>query len=488
MNWPIKAPRLVAAALWAAATFFSTTGCEKPNNIGVELPGTAAITTAYRDYAVTAATVRLDSLPTLKADRLLAGRLLDGNTGITTAASFYSNLQIQPDSLPAAFDNVQLDSLVLTLPFDRLYGNSTAPARFDVYQLAQKLDERTAYTSASAPALGSAIATNVAGALNRTRTDTSSTAGTAPINVVNLVIARGTSLAFANNLFTLLKDPNFTQTKLDAFWKGYAVVPSAGYSGAALRIYPAPNDINRALTGFSLYYHDSKKRPRGYYFATAFPGPSDARYFTRVVPDFSGAGPLARLATPGQAVPAAATNGVTYLQDGNGLATRLEIPGLRALRDTVGVTVNRAELLVPVKPFSSSLFPNPDQTYIYEANANGRILERVVNGIPTKRLVQANAQSQQTQVAQSQAVGTLYTLDASNTYYSTLVTSYVQAYLLNQLGGELPASYILSPTLSLPVVFTPSAPGQPSLALALNRAALDGNGIKLRIYFSRTNN
>ena len=479
MNWPIKAPRLVAAALWAAATFFSTTGCEKPNNIGVELPGTAAITTAYRDYDVTAATVRLDSLPTLKADRLLAGRLLDGNTGIATAASFYSNLQIQTDSLPAAFDNVQLDSLVLTLPFDRLYGNSTTPARFDVYQLAQKLDERTAYTSASAPALGSAIATNVAGVLNRTRTDTASTAGAVPTNVARFTLARGTSSAFANNLFTLLKDPAFTQTKLDAFWKGYAVVPSAGYSGAVLKIDPAQ-------TFFASYYHDSQNRKRVYYFITSLN--NDARYFTRVVPDFSGAGPLARLATPGQAVPAAATNGVTYLQDGNGLATRLEIPGLRALRDTVGVTVNRAELLVPVKPFSSSLFPNPDQTYIYEANANGRILERVVNGIPTKRLVQANAQSQQTQVAQSQAVGTLYTLDASNTYYSTLVTSYVQAYLLNQLGGELPASYILSPTLSLPVVFTPSAPGQPSLALALNRAALDGNGIKLRIYFSRTNN
>ena len=480
MNWPIKAPRPVAAALWAAATFFSTTGCEKPNNIGVELPGTAAITTAYRDYAVTASTVRLDSLPTLKADRLLAGRLLDGNTGITTAASFYSNLQIQTDSLPAAFDNVQLDSLVLTLPFDRLYGNSTAPARFDVYQLAQKLDERTAYTSASAPTLGSAIATNVAGALNRTRTDTSSTTGTAPINVINLVLARGTSSAFANNLFTLLKDPNFTQTKLDAFWKGYAVVPSAGYSGAVVKIYPTPNEINLP-TGFTLYYHDSKQRTRPYYLITAFPA-SDARYFTRVVPDFSGAGPLARLATPGQAVPAAATNGVTYLQDGNGLATRLEIPGLRALRDTVGVTVNRAELLVPVKPFSNSLFPNPAQTYIYEANANGRILERVVDGVPTKRLIQANDQSQQTQTVQSQAVGTLYTLDASNTYYSTLVTSYVQAYLLNQLGGEQPASYILSPTLSLPRAF------QPMLGLTLNRAALDGNGIKLRIYFSRTNN
>ena len=483
MNWPIKAPRPVAAALWAAATFFSVAGCEKPNNIGVELPGTAAITTAYRDYAVTAATVRLDSLPTLKADRLLAGRLLDGNTGIATAASFYSNLQIQTaDSLlPAAFDNVQLDSLVLSVAFDRLYGNSTTPARFDVYQLAQKLDERTAYTSASAPALGSVIATNVAGALNRTVVDTATTVGAVPTNVARLALARGTSSAFANSLFTLLKDPTFTQTKLDAFWKGYAVVPSAGYSGAVLKVDP-----NR--TGFILYYHDSKNRARVYLLVTSFSSLSDARYFTRVASDFSGAGPLARLAVPGQAVPAAATNGVTYLQDGNGLATKLEIPGLRALRDTAGVTVNRAELLVPVQPFSSSLFPNPAQTYIYEANANGRILERVVNGVPTKRLIQANDQSQQTQYinpqngAPSQAVGTLYTLDASNTYYSTLVTSYVQAYLLNQLGGEQPASYILSPTLSLPQVF------QPALGLTLNRAALDGNGIKLRIYFSRTNN
>jgi len=477
MNWPIKALRPVVAALLATATFLSTTGCEDPNNIGVELPGTADITTSYRDLPVTAYTVRRDSIETLKADRMLVGRLTDASTGIVTTASLYSNLQIATDSLPAAFSNVQLDSVVLSLPFDRLYGSSTNPGRFDVYQLAQKLDERTPYNSGYALPLGNAIVTNVAGALNRTQADTASAAGSVATNAARLPIARGTSSAFANSLFALLKDASFTQAKLDAFWKGYAVLPSAGYNGAVLKVNPGG-------AFFGVYYHDSQNKSRIYYLITNLN--NDARFLTKITPDFSNAGPLARLATPGQSVPATETSGVTYLQDGIGLATKLAIPGLEELRKTAGVTVNRAELIVPVKPFSSTLFPSPAQTYIYEANANGRVLQRVINGVPTDRLVQANGKSQQTQSidqsgVQSQAVGSLYNLDASNTYYSTLVSSYVQAYLLNQLGGELPSSFILAPTLTLPRAF------QPSLTLTLNRAVLNANDIKLRVYYSNTN-
>lgn len=477
MNWPAKALRPVAAALLAVAALL-TTGCEDPNNIGVELPGTTSVTTAYRDLPVTAYTIRRDSLATLKADRMLAGNLSDANTGITTNAQVYSNLQIvSTDSLPTNYNGVQLDSVVLIMGFERVYGNGTQPARFDIYPLTQKLDERTVYTANSSVPLGSAIATNVVGSLNRTKADTASTAGATATKLLRLPIARGTSSSFANSLFALINNASFTQAKLDAFLKGYALVPSAGYNGAIVKFYPGSSY-------FGVFYHDSNKKSHVYPLWTAVD--NDARFFTKITPDFSAAGPLARLSSATQSVPATETNGITYLQDGVGLATKLEIPGLEELRNTQNVTINRAELLVPVRPFSNTLFPYPTQTYIYEAGANNRLLNRVVNGVPVYRLIQANGQNQQTQSidpstkASTQAVSTLYNLDATNTYYSTLVTSYVQAYLLNQLGGELPAAFVLSPTLSLPSTY------QSTLTLTLQRAALNANNIKLRVYFSNT--
>ena len=162
------------------------------------------------------------------------------------------------------------------------------------------------------------------------------------------------------------------------------------------------------------------------------------------------------------------------------------IPGLADLRNRQNVSVNRAELLVPVKPFSNTLFPYPTATYLYEARADNQVLQRARLGhIEVNRLVQAEGFNQQSQSVGpqgqgSQATGLLYALDATNSYYSILVTSYVQAYLLNQLGGDLPDALLLSPTLVLPQAYQPDN----NLTLSLNRAALDASNIKLRVYYS----
>ena len=179
MNWPARAQlrRSSVALFTSLSLLLGAAGCEDPNNIGVELPGTAAITTQYQDYAVQAATVRRDSLPTLRTTRLLAGRVRDNNTGIVTTARAYANLQLGLDALPATYTGTVLDSLVLTLGFERVYGNSLTPARFDVYQLTQKLDERTAYNASSAPPLGPLLVGGATGLLNQTRKDTTNSTG-----------------------------------------------------------------------------------------------------------------------------------------------------------------------------------------------------------------------------------------------------------------------------------------------------------------------
>ncbi|UOR04812.1 DUF4270 domain-containing protein [Hymenobacter aerilatus] len=499
MNWPTKALRRWSACLLSAPVLLLTTGCEDPNSITVELPGSATTTTEYRDLPVTAYTVRRDSLPTLNASQILVGRVRDNNTGIVTTTRAYTNLQVTSDPLPATFAGAQLDSVTLIMAYTRAYGTTAQPGRFSVLHLQQKLDERVAYNSSTSAAVGIPLLRDVAvsyGPERRERqpaspsstTDTVTTVATIP-QALNFRIAK--SASFSTGLFALLQKTDFSQAKLDAYIAGLAIIPTDEYVGAVA-------SVNPSYTILAVYYHDPARPSMRRVYRIASNVNNDARYFTQITSDFSAAGPLAVVANKQQSVPAAATNGVTYIQDGVGLATKLVIPGLEDLRKQSGVTINRAELLVPVKPFSNSVFPYPgyqslndatksasiNKTYLYEANnENNRVLQRTILANPVNRLVQAdgyNAQSQSLDRtgAGSQAEGTLYSVDASTFYYSMLMTSYTQAYLLNQLGGELPSAFLFSPTLSLSKAY------QPTVNLSLNRAVLDANNIKLRVYFS----
>ncbi|MBW3128957.1 DUF4270 family protein [Hymenobacter profundi] len=504
MNWPTKALRRWSACLLSAPALLMATGCEDPNNISVELPGSASTTTEYRDLPVMAYTVRRDSLPTLNASQMLLGRVRDNNTGIVTAARVYTNLQVSPDPLPATFAGAQLDSVTLIMAYTRAYGTTTQPGQFNVFGLQQKLDERVAYNSSTSASVGTPLLSNVTIPYSPERrerqpsspastTDTVTTVANVP-QALNFRIAKSSS--FSTGLFALLQKTDFTQAQLDAYVAGLAVAPADDYVGAVASIDPS-------YTRLVVYYHDPARPSIRRVYRMASNVNNDSRYFTQITPDFSAAGPLAAVADKKQSVPAAVTNEVTYIQDGVGLATKLVIPGLEELRKQSGIAINRAELLVPVKPFSNSVFPYPGyqslndptknaavtKTYLYEANSeNNRILQRTVLSNPINRLVQADQANQQSQsyqaasnaspAAGSQAEGTLYSVDASTLYYSILMTSYTQAYLLNQLGGELPSAFLFSPTLALPKAY------QPTVNVSLNRAVLNANNIKLRVYFS----
>jgi len=500
MNWPTKALRRWSACLLSTPALLMAAGCEDPNNISVELPDSATTTTEYRDLPVFASTVRRDSLPTLNASQLLVGRVRDNNTGIVTTARAYTNLQVTADPLPATFAGAQLDSVTLIMAYSRAYGTTAQPGQFNVFGLQQKLDERVAYNSSTSVGIGTSLLRNVAIPYSSARqerqpaspastTDTVTTVTNIP-QALNFRIAK--SAPFSAGLFALLQKTDFTQAQLDAYVAGLAVAPVDDYVGAVA-------SINPAYTVLAVYYHDPVRPSMRRVYRMVSSVNNDARYFSQITPDFSAAGPLAAVANKNQSVPAAATNGVTYIQDGTGLATKLVIPGLEELRKQSGVSINRAELLVPIKPFANSIFPYPGyellndatklasvtKTYLYEINnENNRILRRTILANPVNRLVQADSENPQGQSLDprtglgSQAEGTLYSVDASTFYYSILMTSYTQAYLLNQLGGELPSAFLFSPTLSLPQSY------QAIVNVSLNRAVLDANNIKLRVYFS----
>ena len=491
MNWPASAFRLTATLCFSAA-FLLTTSCDDPNDIRVVPPDTASLTTDYSEFKAPVATILQDSLETLKADNFLVGRISDAALGTTSARSFL-NLQVNmpADSLPAKFSGTVLDSTVMIMSFDQVYGSATQAVRFDVSALQQKLDDRSSYNANTSVPVGQVIGANLAGSLNRTRrqrqriastvtTDTATAVVTVQDRRVRLALSRpGQTTAFLGGIFSGLQSDTFTQAQLDALWKGVAITPANGFSGTVVG-FNRSNDLRVVF-----YYHDatSPRKWRSYsvYFGSPPRGASEAatsinlnapRYFTQITSDLSAAGPFARLTNGQAAVTSSEVGGITYVQEGVGFGTRLDIPaGLKALKDRKDIAINRAELIIPVKPFANALFPLPRRLYLYEANANNQVLKSLTNNFRTDRVILGDSIGGQGQRVEAQA--RLYDLGNNNNYYSVLITNYVQNYIYTQTDATRPATLILSPTLrTLPT-------------LTLNRAVLDADNITLRVYYSK---
>ncbi|MFC7666586.1 DUF4270 family protein [Hymenobacter humi] len=387
--------------------------------------------------------------------------------------------------------------------FDKVYGSSTTPVKFDVYKLAAPLDERQAYDSGTTTATGDLLGQNLTSRLDRTRKVTTAASGTTPASTtivpdqtVRLLLQRrafpaaagrpaitAIPLPFATDLFDKLSLPNFGQTQLDAALKGLVVAPSAGHNSSIVSF--ARSNAQRMI----VYFHaaDTLRRTYSLFFGPVFSGSQglpparDPRYYTQITNDLAGT-PLSALADTKQAIARNASGETSYVQEGTGLGTRIKFKGLEELTKTPGLTINRAELRVPVKPFSNALFPNPSQLYAVEVGTNNEVLQRTANFIPTNRIVQADG-SNQLGVG-NPAFTSLTDASTSQSYYSLPITSYLQAYLTGKIDGN-PAALVLVPTS----VLTSSPDRNPILdapnVLSLNRAALDAANISLRVYYSK---
>ena len=257
MNWLTS-----RCAPLAALTALALAGCDKGTALNVDLPDTTAISTQYKDLNVDVATVRLAPVQTLKTDHSLVGRLADNVAGTTEARAYYNVIANSiSDSLPSTFTRPVLDSVVLVMGFDHVYGSSTAPVAFDVYKLLNPLDERQVYDSGTATPLGAALGQNLTSRLDRTQqvvttaatTTTPAVTSTVPDPTVRLLLQRrafaavppsgirpgrpavsAVPLQFATDFFAQLSLPNFDQPQLDAALKGLAVVPSASHTSSIL--------------------------------------------------------------------------------------------------------------------------------------------------------------------------------------------------------------------------------------------------------------
>lgn len=476
-------------ALLLTSALFSLASCEdNANELGLDLPGTAPISTDFEDFPVQASTVRRDSLSTTQKDHYLVGRLLDTNTGglleaksyLEVAASAFTN-----DSLPYQYasQNPVLDSVVITASFNRVYGSATAPVRMSVYELNEPLDDFTTYNSTSTIPLGPAIVTDSLVLLNRVirnKINTMDSLRGLPIRISLSSKRRPT--AFGTRLFNKLLTTNkvyLTDADLRDVWKGFALLPTS--TGAVI-------GFNRSTQSLvNVHYHlpltGGVKKKKVFHIIFNDPNQSAAapRYFTNISYTLNTPNsPFNVLQGNGLAqVNSGASGGTVYAQDGTGLMTKLVIPGLEELKQRQtqsNIVINRAELIIPIRDFADGQFMLPTQLYAYEANnANNRILIYRNGVTELERLLQQNALTPvlnqplpfiQPEASQNSATGK---------YYTALVTNYVQAYAKSLLPDPAPSALLLAPTRR-------RAGGE----LSLDRAALDAQNIKLRVYYSKT--
>lgn len=509
MNWPASAIRLASVSLSAVALLGLATACEEANDLGLELPGTSPVSTQFQDIKLPASTVRQQPVQTSRASHFLVGRVRDAAVGTTTARSFL-NVQIgsSTDSLPSKFTETALDSVVLSLAFDQshVYGTATKPLRFDLFQLQQPLGERQTYNSTSVVPVSSPLLTNFPGSLSATRkvrtrtlasstTDTTTTVITTvvPDRVIRVRLLNATSAgipsassqtaALATSIFTAAQtDASFNQEKLDALVKGLALAPAAGFEDNVVGFYRTNE------TRITFYFRgiaSGKTVKNRHSYNVLFgnnPGSqaSDAKFFTQLSTDFSGTR-LAPLSAPNTQVTPTTDFPYTYLQEGVGLATRVELQGIAALKSNTSQVINRAELRIPIRPYSNGLFPYATNVYLYEVDAQNQVLTRTLGATTYDRLVQGEGVIPGTSV-RSAPTGVLYPAAATfpaglePQYYAVNITEYVQAYLRGEgatgLDGTLPSALLLSPIL------------RNNLSLTLNRSLLDANNVTLRVYYS----
>jgi hypothetical protein len=190
--------------------------------------------------------------------------------------------------------------------------------------------------------------------------------------------------------------------------------------------------LNPGYSRMTLYFHnpgDTTKYYMDYYFSL-----SNALYpellarFNQIKSTKTGA--LSNLRNPGNIVSSTATSGLTYIQAGTGLATKIEFPYLLNLKGNRNVAVNKAELVLTAAD-NIDLQNTIGQLSIVETNATNRTLR---NSYGLKYLLSEGGSTVLTSV-----------IDPSSKSYTFNVTTAMQSILV---GKQANNGWLITPALT----------------------------------------
>jgi hypothetical protein len=190
--------------------------------------------------------------------------------------------------------------------------------------------------------------------------------------------------------------------------------------------------FNPGYSRMTLYFHnpgDPFKYSMDYYFSLSNSiFPEILARFNQIKSTKSVA--LAGLKNPGDLVPSATTSGLTYIQAGTGVATKIEFPFLLNLKGNRNVAVNKAELVLTAAD-NIDLQQTIGQLSIVETNATNRTLR---NSYGLKYLLSEGGASVNTSA-----------IEPGSKTYTFNVTTAIQSILV---GKQANNGWLITPALT----------------------------------------
>ncbi|MES2730140.1 MAG: DUF4270 family protein [Bacteroidota bacterium] len=352
MHNPFKASLAGYICLLGLLTLFS---CEKDSDIGLELHNQDEQFKTYFTDTVTVltSTVLIDSINTTNAPYLIAGRYVDSRLGKISAKSFF---EVGMDHAIDLGTKPVFDSLVLLLKYAYSYGDTNQVQQLSVHRLDNKLNPNKKYYSKESVSYESTPLGSVAQPFKARPRRGKKLSIRLPDELGKEIVAK-----------TLNKDFSHSNPNLDFinYFKGLALVPGENDNASVIAFVADTSAIVR------LYYHvnEAGLEKKTYDFKVS----AGKTHFHQIISDRS-ATLLTGLKNAYDAVEAKSTGNETFIQEGIGLYTRIDIPYLNTFNDAGRIIVNSARLVIrPVSGTYRRGTPPPRSLIMYLVNARNRL-------------------------------------------------------------------------------------------------------------------
>jgi hypothetical protein len=332
------------AGLLLIAAILLTTCKKEENELGLNLqpPGDKLNVKSTDTTTVVAYSQIADSVKTDETSVSLLGSILDPVFGKTTA-SFYTQFRL---SL-SAFDYGTTpfpDSLILTLDYNGIYGDSTSPMTVKVYELEDQLFIDSAYFSNESKAVKSTLLGQLTFTPNLTDSVVIAGDTLAPhlrINLTNLTDELAMKLLYAPS-DTMASNASFVN-----YFHGLYIAAEPANSGGSIIYF----DLMSVLTGLSMYYHNALSDSLRYDYVIN----SSCARFGNFTHDYT----LGDPAFKAQVIDKDTSLGknVCYVQALGGVKTSLKFPHIKEYYSNGKIAVNEARFFMYANDPESEFAP-----------------------------------------------------------------------------------------------------------------------------------
>lgn len=338
--------------------------CKNPELIGLEVqPGEDKLNALVTDtFFIRSHTVRDDSVITSNLIRNLLGEFQDPVLGLAKANIAFQALL--SNNSPDFGASPTLDSVVLVLKYAGFYGDSLSDFVVNVHKLTEKLDDDTTYYSNKVPVYDN---TTVLG---------TKTFKARPNDEVLITDIRPDKLdttikvdpqlriklnsAFGDSLLQNQAKMTDNETFLNYLNGIYLTVTRQSGDGGIMYF----DMRSSTASGMVLYYKTGSDTTNFKFLLN-----SNSAGFNQYIHDYTGTPVGAQLTdtTLGQ--------NLVYVQPMAGLSAKVRIPHLNRMTDSGMISVNKAELILPLESGSNNTYAAPSSIRLSIRTADNKISE-----------------------------------------------------------------------------------------------------------------